>query len=160
MKNKDIIAKVSKEFGIDITKKTRKREYLYARAVYFKLAQDIFRRSLTSIGKDIGLDHATVLHSINNVYPTIQMFEPGIIKTYNKLYDRIRFENEQQRGLPTTSEEAAKEILDLRYRLSFAEAQARKVISLGPFEDLLCQVPEDKVDLVRVRLDAIIKMLR
>jgi hypothetical protein len=159
MKNKEIIAKVSKEFGIDITKRTRKREYLYARAVYFKLAQDIFRRSLTSIGKDIGLDHATVLHSINNVFPTIQMFEPGVVKTYNKLYDRIKFENEQHRELPTTSEEATKEILDLRYRLSFAEAQARKVMSLGPFEDLLCHIPEDKVDLVRVRLDAMIKML-
>lgn len=159
MKNKDIIIKVSNEFGIDITKKTRRREYLYARAVYYKLAQDIFKRSLTSIGKDIGLDHATVLHSINNVFPTMQMFEPSIIKKYNKLYDRIRFENEQRRVIPETSEDAAKEIIDLRYRLSFAEAQARKVISLGPFEDLLCRVPEDKVDIVRLRLDAMIRML-
>ena len=159
MKNKEIIVKVSNEFGIDITKRTRKREYLYARAVYFKLAKDIFRRSLTDIGKDIGLDHATVLHSINNVFPTMQMFEPAIIKRYNKLYDRIRFENEQSRQIPETSEEATKEIIDLRYRLSFAEAQARRAISLGPFEDLLCRIPEDKVDLVRVRLDAMIRML-
>jgi hypothetical protein len=159
MKNKEIIEKVSNEFGIDITKRTRKREYIYARAVYFKLAQDIFRRSLTSIGNDIGLDHATVLHAINNVFPTIQMFEPFVVKRYNKLYDRIKFENEMHKEIPITTEEAAREIMDLRYRLSFAEAQARKTMSLGPFEDLLCRIPEDKIDLVRVRLDAMIKML-
>lgn len=159
MENKDIIAKVSDEFGIDITKKTRKREYLYARAVYYKLSRDIFRRSYASIGDDLGLDHATVLHSVKFVFPTIQMFEPGVIKRYNKLYNRIKFDNEQNRELPKTTEEATKEILDLRYRLSFAEEQARKAMSLGPFEDLLSRIPEDKVDLVRVRLDAMIRML-
>lgn len=159
MKNKEIIAKVSKEFGIDITKRTRKTEYLYARAVYYKLAKEIFHRTYSDIGKEVGLDHATVLHSIKNVFPVIQMFEPTIIRRYNKLYDRIKFDKEQQKAIPHTQEEAKKEIIDLRYRLSFAEAQARKAMSLGPFEDLLSRVPEEKVDLVRLRLDAMIRML-
>ena len=159
MKNKEIIARVSKEFGIDITKRTRKTEYLYARAVYYKLAKEIFHRTYADIGKEVGLNHATVLHSIKEVFPVIKMFEPNIIVRYNKLYDRIKFDKEQQREIPYTQEEAKKEIIDLRYRLSLAEAQARKVMTLGPFEDLLNRVPEEKVDLVRLRLDAMIRML-
>jgi len=63
---------IDKEFGYDIATKNRKRSYTYARAVYCKVARemnDIRPYSLAEIGEVIKRDHATVLHSLNVVFP-------------------------------------------------------------------------------------------
>ena len=52
-----------KLFGNDFRIRSRKRENVYQRAVYFKLCEDFTRCSLTDIGNSVGLDHATVIHS-------------------------------------------------------------------------------------------------
>jgi len=51
-------------FGVDIKKKSRKREYVYARACYYKLLRDKTACSLTSIGETLNKNHATVLHAL------------------------------------------------------------------------------------------------
>lgn len=52
-------------FGINIKSKCRKRPYLYARWCYYVIARQQTKSSLQSIAKIIGVDHATVLNSIN-----------------------------------------------------------------------------------------------
>jgi hypothetical protein len=74
MKNRLISLKriIDNDFGDDIATKNRKRNYTYARAVYCKVARemnDIRPYSLMEIGEVINRDHATVLHSINVVFP-------------------------------------------------------------------------------------------
>jgi len=53
---------VEQHYKLDITTKTRKREYVEARAIYFYLTRQYTRMSLSSIGKTMGRDHSTVLH--------------------------------------------------------------------------------------------------
>lgn len=56
---------VGKYFKInDISKKTRETSYVWARYVYYRIGLDE-GYSLTAIGNELGLDHATVLHGKN-----------------------------------------------------------------------------------------------
>ena len=50
-------------YGLDIEKDTRKREYVDARAFYYKLCRELTNCSLTTIGESVGRDHSIVLHS-------------------------------------------------------------------------------------------------
>lgn len=154
-----IIKKVSTEFGLDITKRSRKREYVYARAVYYKIARDMYNKTLSEIGRSVGVDHATVLHSIKNVFPVIERFEPDITDSYEKIREKISLEADLVKSASFSLEEAKEEISDLRYKLKKAESEVKKSVNLYGFEELLLKVPEDKVDALKVRLDAIIKML-
>ncbi len=47
--------------------KTRKREIVEARQIYFKRSKEVTKSSLASIGALVNLDHATVLHGITTV---------------------------------------------------------------------------------------------
>jgi hypothetical protein len=68
MKLKNIKSIVENVFNIEnISRKTRKRNYVYARYVYMYLAREKTRYSLVYIGNYIKLDHATVLHGIKTI---------------------------------------------------------------------------------------------
>lgn len=62
-----------KLFGNDFRIKSRKRENVYQRAVYFKLCEDFTKCSLTDIGQSVGLDHATVIHS-RKIFKNFQLW--------------------------------------------------------------------------------------
>ena len=75
---------------LDLSSKSRKRELVYGRAVYFKLCKDLTRVSLHSIGKIVGRDHATVLHGLNlfdNVIDT--GYEPFLKKVYKAIKRKL-----------------------------------------------------------------------
>lgn len=55
---------VENNSGLIISKKSRKREYINARAVYYRLCKDLSNESLYNIGKLVNVDHATVLSSL------------------------------------------------------------------------------------------------
>ena len=81
---------VEQHFKLDITTKTRKREYVEARGIYYYLTRQYTRMSLSSIGKTMGRDHSTVLH-FEKLIPhwiiyDIQLKEDyNIINTFSKL---------------------------------------------------------------------------
>jgi len=54
--------------GLSLTKKTRQREYVYARSIYHKLAREQTSYSLAVIGGYLNLDHSTALHAINHTF--------------------------------------------------------------------------------------------
>lgn len=63
---------IEKEVGHKLHTNSRKRSYTYARAVFCKLAREMSGEkpySLAEIGDLINRDHATVLHSLNIVFP-------------------------------------------------------------------------------------------
>ena len=73
MSNLELIYKTScKVTGLDLSKKTRQREYVYARMVYFHLARHKTNESLSKIGDLVGLDHATVMHGIKKYKDNIK----------------------------------------------------------------------------------------
>jgi len=51
----------------DMFSHSRKREYVEARQMYTSLLFNNLQATLVTIGKDVGIDHATVLHSIKLV---------------------------------------------------------------------------------------------
>lgn len=66
-KAKFILELLNKKLGIDITSKKRNMEYVFARAVYFKLAGMYTGLSLSKQAKVVNRDHSTAIHSNNNV---------------------------------------------------------------------------------------------
>ena len=59
---------VEEKTGVNIGVKTRKREVIFARRMYYKLFREFYKKtSLRSIGQTLPLkqNHATVLHQIN-----------------------------------------------------------------------------------------------
>ena len=55
---------VEKYFKIDISTKTRKLEYVYARAIYFTLCYKFTNAKVVEIAKTLNMNHATILHSL------------------------------------------------------------------------------------------------
>ena len=86
MTNLDLIYNICcSTTGLELNKKTRKREYIYARACYYYFARFHTKNSLSSIGLICGTDHATVLHGIkiyeNNIkYPDFYKMSENINK--------------------------------------------------------------------------------
>jgi len=59
---------VEEKTGVKLGARTRKREVVFARRMYYKLMKEFYKKmSLDSIGKTLPLkqNHATVLHQIN-----------------------------------------------------------------------------------------------
>ena len=70
----------------DLSVKRRQRELVYARAIYFKLCKEKSTLTLQQIADTLGVNHATVLHAIKNVFPVMIQHEP----LYKEIYETIR----------------------------------------------------------------------
>jgi len=81
----DILQEVSKKTGIPIERlkeKTRKREIVDARFIYFRRCRDVLGISYERIGLEVGgKDHATVMHGIKETENTKQ-----VVEQYNQYY--------------------------------------------------------------------------
>src|SRR5210317_18832 len=75
---------VNREFRVSINTKSRKREVVDARSVYFSICYHNLNMTLTSIGKTLGKDHATVLWAVKKAD---QMYEYD--KIYRQKYDDV-----------------------------------------------------------------------
>lgn len=85
---KHIKGVVEEATGVTLDLKTRKREVVFARRMYYKILKESFKRmSLDSIGKTLGLkqNHATVLHQVNQFE-----FDYSQDKSFRKTYDSIK----------------------------------------------------------------------
>ena len=80
---------VEKEFGLDITKRTRRREYVEARAIYYGLLRDYTTLGLANIGRSIKKNHATVLHGQRNLKDWL-VVDKRIMEIYNKLEGKLK----------------------------------------------------------------------
>jgi len=85
MTTTQIMNLVENELGYNISGKTRARQVVYGRAIYFKICKDRTNLSLQEIGETLNLHHATVLHSIRNVFPAFEMYNPEYMEIYNRI---------------------------------------------------------------------------
>ncbi len=61
--------RIERDFDIRLRKQTRLREYIYPRAIYFRLCREYTDLTLTELAKTMDLkNHATVLRSLNNTF--------------------------------------------------------------------------------------------
>jgi hypothetical protein len=82
----EIVKYIESQTGLNVTRNTRKREYVYARSLYFKLAKEYTSLPLSYMGEFVGRDHASAIHNITNVFPHAYKFE----KTIKKAYDNFK----------------------------------------------------------------------
>ena len=52
--------------GFDISSSISKKEYVRGRSIYYYLAKNLTKKPLSIIGRQVGRDHATVLHNLKN----------------------------------------------------------------------------------------------
>jgi hypothetical protein len=84
---------VTKELGINISRNTRKREFVYGRAIYFKLCREFSHSTLLSIGKSVGRDHASVLHGLF-VFDVMALHKDTVLNVYTRIRNKLLEENE------------------------------------------------------------------
>jgi len=92
MKLEEIIKIVEEETKYNLVDRNRKREIVYSRAIYYKLARVHTRESLSSIAKKVKRDHATALHGLKVFDEQISVYKDAIeyLKVYDKLDSLIR----------------------------------------------------------------------
>lgn len=84
---------VENELKINISRNTRKREYVYARAIFFKLCKEFSHQTLSNIGEFVGRDHASVIHGLY-VFDVIALHKDSILNSYTKIRNKIFEETE------------------------------------------------------------------
>lgn len=141
---------LEKTLKIDLTEKTRQREYVYARAIYFKLCREYTKFSLDKIGKSVNVIHCSVLHSINNVFPIVMQYDENLKNIYEdyKFTHKYKEINVRQNYLSLM-----KENVELRTELkenSLDNTTGKRFI------DLVTRIPENKRDYIYDKLEIMV----
>lgn len=146
----DIKDYIENSLSIKLKWKTRQRKYVYARALYFKLAKEYTKHSLHSIGKSMNVNHATVLHAINNVFPVILQYD----ETLRDIYEDYKFENKYKNtNVKDNYLRLMKENVELRTELKdnlLDKATGKRFINL------VTRIPENKRDYIYDKLEIMV----
>jgi hypothetical protein len=149
---------------LDISRKSRKRKYVYARSMFFYLSRKYAGCSYSEIAKEVKCNHASVIYSIKNTIPIIFLEEPklkAICDNFLSLFQEDIMSDTKKR------KEIISENIDLKIRLSrYEEAEKKnnktKVIQNtidSRFAKLIENTPEDKLDDLYVTMKAKVNML-
>jgi hypothetical protein len=147
------------ESGVDITERSRERDIVEMRAVYYKILRDVHHFSLTRIANSIGYNHATVLHALNN-YDAWSSFSNNMVTCYNNVKEIISNDENQ--------DSVYEDVMALRRRIEMLELSNQQLTMVivknlrGKRENLhslVMEIPEDKIKKAYLRLDALISCL-
>lgn len=128
MNKMTILNIVNKETGVDITNKTRRREFCEARFIYFDLCRKYASdgKSLYSIGRTVKKDHATVLHGVKFCKSQHEIKNKEFLYKYNNIKDIVEKKNKHRKRYKNTDN-----IID---RLEYVEGQMKLLLQIN--EDL------------------------
>tara|TARA_R100000734_G_C3314148_1_gene105649 strand:+ start:716 stop:1120 length:405 start_codon:yes stop_codon:yes gene_type:complete len=79
---------VNKHFGFDIRFKTRKFEYVFARACYYYICRNFGGFSFSKIGRSVYKNHATIIHGIKEL-PYMIKHDEACLNKYNSLISKF-----------------------------------------------------------------------
>jgi hypothetical protein len=152
---------IENEIGERIDTKNRRRDLTYARAIFCRTGRDM-GLSLATIGEAINRDHATVLHTLNNVYP---FAEKEVY--YKRLYEVLKVviddgaQSEEVDGKFDVTKELAdmvdalqKENDALRYKLLLLKEKG------NVFNELLEGLRPEEIDEVYNKLSIFVKAIK
>ena len=87
--NHEMIKEIVEDFyKLKIDSNTRRRKYVEARAIYYKLLRDNSRMSLEAIGKTMNRNHATALYSLKNIEDWLE-YDEQLKQDYETLNKRV-----------------------------------------------------------------------
>ena len=158
---KEIIDFINAELKIDITKKKKTNQYVFARTVYYKLAKELTSLPLEEIGRQVNKDHCSVLHNLKNFEEVVKR------KELKKIYDTFKeFPIKEDRVTYTEAlninEQLRLQLTDLKqkYEQLLEEREETNTIKVSKIEELTKGLTDEQLDLVHLRLEAMIKMMR
>jgi hypothetical protein len=135
------------ETGVNVEIVSRKRNFVEARAMYYKLLRDISNMTLQAIGDTVNKDHATIIHSLNSVDDWMK-------------YDR-KLANRYKNILYAIDKIDETDFNSLRYEnimLNLKIDELTKRLSSNRLYDLMDKIPFDKEEAVYDRLSVIVRM--
>ena len=135
------------ETGVNVEIVSRKRNFVEARAIYYKLLRDISQMTLHAIADTVNKDHATILHSLNSVDDWMRYDTKLADKYKNILYAIDNIDDT--------------DFNSLRYEnimLNLKIDELTKRLSSNRLYDLMDKIPFDKEEAVYDRLSVIVRM--
>ena len=158
---KEIIDFINAELKIDITKKKKTNQYVFARTVYYKLAKELTNLPIAEIGRQVNKDHCSVIHNLKNFEEVVKR------KELKKIYDTFKeFPIKEDRVTYTEAlninEQLRLQLTDLKqkYEQLLEEREETNAIKVNKIEELTKGLTDEQLDLVHLRLEAMIKMMR
>ena len=140
--------------GLLLNTKTRTNDYVFARCVYAKLCRDYIKVNdkkipKLHISKDLEINHATLIHSLNNIFPNLESYSPEHFELYNNFFNEFNKPKKTYNELLKENETLNNEINELK----------SNIINDINFNEILDSVPKDKLELFYFRIKPIAKML-
>ena len=166
MTTKEIADAVILETGVDIREMSRETANVMSRAIYFKLAYEIFNvGSLAKVTKELGMNHSTALHSLKNHFntsddrfpPMIKQYYPEYYKHYQNVLEYL-YSNDNRKLTD------AEKLFDMTKKYNTLKDNTKVMREIMQDEDIshlvyrFSNVPKDKIKSLRVKVDAILNM--
>jgi len=79
---------VESEFELKLKRRTRKREYIEARAMYYMLLRNKSKMNVSAIAKTLDKNHATILHALKNLHNWMT-YDTNIKSIYDSLEEKV-----------------------------------------------------------------------
>ncbi len=121
---------VESEFNLKLKRKTRRREYVEARAMYYKLLRDKGRMTLSSISKTLDKNHATILHAIKNLHNWMT-YDTNIKSIYDSLEEKVNkiilLHPEEFKRAPTEEKFYLSVYVDIENKMTELEVKHRRL---------------------------------
>jgi hypothetical protein len=129
----------------DVLERTRQREYVQARSIFYRLARDN-KQTLQAIGKFLERDHATVMHSLKKFEQDVQ-YDSVFRANYNSVKDIL--DNLDVKGCENATETLleAYEMRNTYLIEQNAELRAKlsRLTSDDTINELLTGLPESRI---------------
>ena len=144
----------------NISTRSRKRKYTYARALFYRIAKDTTVHSLDEIGSYVGKGHCEVLNAFKGTFPQAYHSEVYISEAYDDYVNNYK----ESKDLVLANDKTVKELIleNLNLQEDIKELKSKKDIDNKGINSLLIkfnELTEDKQDTFILRADAILKML-
>jgi len=154
---KDIINFINTDLEIDITKKTKTNEYVFARTVYYKLAKEHTKLSLQEIGAAVNKDHCSVIHNLKNFKDAIS--RPRLKRIYETFKEYpIKSERLEYTQAIQLNEQLRTELINVKQQYNEL-LKSTKNEDITKLEELTQGLDEQQIELIYTRLSAMVKMM-
>lgn len=145
---------IEEYFRLNITKATRKREYVEARAFYYRFCRMYTKNSLSYIGELVGKDHACVLNGMNRIDGWLT-YDKRLLSYYSELDRIIR---EELKGIEDSYEFMTSEQV---FESKYSDMKKRYKELLNRYHFLISEIKEydqkSKGMLAKVRKDRLME---
>jgi len=149
---------VEYETGLDISKNTRRREYVQARGIYYYILRKETNMSLHSISETVKKNHATILHSVNN-FESWLFADPDLKKTYKRVLKSFLSLRTSTIVSPKNNGEIVNSIIEENERLNkelLKMSSKLNKVNDNPLIELVANIPDERYSEAKERIKLMI----